>query len=162
MRHKLCLLGILGLLAAAAPVRVDDAYTIKVKKSGKGDVSLHEKVDVEDSSFKIEDADGKKLQDKQAVKTTTETVRGNNSGKRKRQESDEVRREYTKAAIKTDGNERTLPYQGKTVLIEKKNDGKYHFRIEGGEEVTGKDAESLSRSFNKENADDGDENDLEK
>jgi hypothetical protein len=34
------------------------------------------------------------------------------------------------------------------VLIEKQKDDKYHFTIEGGEEVTGKDAALLNKEFN--------------
>src|SRR5439155_714677 len=58
-----------------------------------------------------------------------------------------LRRQYEKAQARTDDQAETLPYQGKTVLIEKKGD-KYRFRIEGGAELTGKDARFLDKEFN--------------
>ncbi|HZT83543.1 MAG TPA: hypothetical protein VFA26_25155, partial [Gemmataceae bacterium] len=57
-------------------------------------------------------------------------------------------RTYEKARVTAGGKERTLPYEGKSVLIEKKGD-RYQFKIEGGEELTGKDAEELNKEFNR-------------
>jgi hypothetical protein len=50
-----------------------------------------------------------------------------------------------------------LPYQGKTVLIEKRGD-RYHFQIEEGEELTGENAEILEREFNQRKGDELDFN----
>jgi hypothetical protein len=161
MRRNLCLLLVAGLLVGAAPVRIEDAYTIKVKKNGKGDVTTEDKQEIEDSKVKIEDPDGKVLQDKKEVKTTTQAYKETILEKEAGKKATKLRREYTKATVKTGDDEKTLPYQGKTVLIEKK-DGKFHFTIEGGAELTGKDAALLNKSFNKDAKDDSDGDDLEK
>ncbi len=152
------------LLATAAPVRVEDAYTIKVKRSGKGDVTTQDKEETETSHFKLEGPDGKVLKDDKKEQTTTMAYKETILEKAKGKKATKIRRAYTKAILKTiEGDkttETTLPYQGKTVLIEKK-DGKYHFTIEDGEELTGEDAEQLNKSFNKD-GDDSDNEEIEK
>jgi hypothetical protein len=157
MLRKIGLLGILGLLVAAAPVRVDDAFTIKIKKSGKGAVTQQKKEETEDSHVKVEGPDGRALSDEKKSKTTIEEYKETILEKEKGKRASKIRREYIKATVKIDGKEKPLPYDGKTLLIEKK-DGKYHFTIEGGKELEGKDVESLDRSFNKPGGDsEGDE-----
>jgi hypothetical protein len=162
MLRKIGLLGFVAFIAAAAPVSVDDTYTIKLKKSEKGAVATQTKQDSEESRFKLEGPDGKVLQEKKESRTITEEFKETILEKPKGKKATKVRREYAKAVVKTGEGEKEMPYQGKTVLIEKKADGKYHFTIEGGEEIKGKDAESLNRAFNKEEGDDSDENALEK
>src|SRR5262249_33209296 len=56
-------------------------------------------------------------------------------------------RKYTKAQALEEGKVVKLPYEGKTVVIEKMGD-KFRFTIDGGEELTGKDAERLDKEFN--------------
>jgi hypothetical protein len=162
MLRKLSLLGILALLAAAAPVSVDDTYTIKLKKGQKGAVFTQHKQSSEESSVKIEGPDGKLLQEKNDTRKATEEYKETILEKEKGKKATKLRREYIKAVLKINDNEKELPYQGKTILIEKKEDGKYHFTIEGGAELKGKDAEELNRAFNKEGGSDSDEDALEK
>jgi tetratricopeptide (TPR) repeat protein len=69
-----------------------------------------------------------------------------------------LRRAYDLAEVTKGDDKQTLPYQGKTVLIEKKGE-RYQFQIEGGEELTGNDAEFLEKEFNRKK---GDELDFEK
>jgi hypothetical protein len=159
MRRKMGLLVILSLVVAAAPLR-DDGYTIKIKKSGQGDVTKQDKEETDKSNFKFEGPDGKVMQEKKEEKTVTQAYKETIIAKEKGKKATKLRREYTKAVVKSGGDETTLPYQGKTVVIEKK-DGKYHFTIEGDKELTGKDAELLNRSFNK-GGDDSDEDEMEK
>ena len=147
MPRKLALLVLAGLLMAAAPLRIEDAYSITVKKAGQGDITKQDRQETETSNVKIEGPDGKVLQDQKQERIVTETYKETILAKEKGKKATKLRREYTKAVVKVGKNETTLPYQGKTVLIEKK-DGKYHFQIEGGEELTGKDAELLNKSFN--------------
>jgi hypothetical protein len=158
MRRKMGLLVLIALVAAAAPLR-DDGYTIKIKKSGQGSVTKQDKEETDNNYVKFEGPDGKAKENKEERTVTQaykETVLEKKEGKR----ATKLRREYTKAVVKVGDKEMTLPYQGKTVVIEKK-DGKYHFTIEGGAELTGKDAELLNRAFNK-GGDDSDSDDLEK
>jgi hypothetical protein len=159
MRRKMGLLLILGLVTAAAPLR-DDGYTIKIKKNGQGDVIKQDKEETDKSSFKFEGPDGKVVQEKKEEKTVIQAYKETILAKEKGKKATKLRREYTKAVVKSGDNETPLTYQGKTVVIEKK-DGKYHFTIEDGKELTGKDAELLNRSFNK-GGDDSDEDELEK
>ncbi|HWG47126.1 MAG TPA: hypothetical protein VN688_30460 [Gemmataceae bacterium] len=164
MPRNICLLVVAGLLAAAAPIRVEDAYTIKTKRDGKGDVVTKDEQKTETSHFKVEGPDGKLLKNEKKEQTTMMTYKETIVEKEKGKKATKLRRAYTKAFVKTiEGDkttETTLPYQGKTILIEKK-DGKYHFSIEGGEELTGEDAELLDKSFNKE-GDDSDDEEIEK
>jgi hypothetical protein len=59
-----------------------------------------------------------------------------------------LKRTYEAAEEKTDDDRRTLPLQGKTVIIEKKGDS-YHFHTERGEKLSEKDASILDVEFNK-------------
>jgi hypothetical protein len=159
MLRKIGLLVVVGLIAAAAPLR-NDSYTIKIKKSAQGDISKQEKQETDLSSFKLEGPDGKVLQDKKEERSVTQAYKETILAKEKGKKATKLRREYTRAAVKTGDKETTLPYEGKTVLIEKK-EGKYHFTLEDGKELTGKDAELLNRSFNK-GGDDSEDEDMQK
>jgi hypothetical protein len=161
MLRKIGLLGILCLLMAAAPARLGDTYSIKIKRSGKESVTQHKREETEDSHIKLEGPDGDALNDKKESKTTIEEYKETILEKKKGKRATKIRRQYSKAVVKTNGKEQTLPHAGKTLLIEKKGD-KYHFTIEGGEELKGKDAESLNRVFNKPNDDDSDNDELDK
>lgn len=163
MLRKIGLLGILGLLAAVVPLRGDDAFTIKIKKSGKGAVIQHKKKETETSHVQVEGPDGKTLTDKKTSKTIIEEYKETILEKVKGKRATKLRRQYTKAILKSGEDEKPLPFDGKTLRIEKK-DGKYHFTIEGKEdkELQGKDAEALNRSFNKPGRDDSDDDAVEK
>lgn len=157
MRRKISLLVLLALIVAAAPLR-GDGYTIKIKKSEQGDVTKQDKEANDTNDVKFVGPDGKPQGGKQESTVTQaykETVVAKEKGKR----ATKLRREYTKAVVKVGEKEITLPYQGKTVVIEKKDD-KYHFTIEGGEELTGQDAAMLSGEFGKGGGSESD--DLEK
>jgi hypothetical protein len=164
MLRKLGLVGILALIGAAAPVNINDTFPIKLKKSGQGDVTTHNKQEVEENSFKLTGPDGKALQERKETKTITEEYKETILEKAKGKKSTRLRREYTKATVKSGDNEKELPYQGKTLLLEKKDDGKFHFAIDGGEELKGKDIEQLNNVFNGKDGGDNesDENALEK
>ena len=139
----------LGLVLAPAAARADEAYAIKIKEPGKGDVAVVDRTDKTDSQTKLVDPSGKALLDKaettEKVAAYRETVLEKEPGKRR---ATRLERQYDKAQLTTGGKARDLPYQGKTVLIEKKDD-KYHFRIKGGEELEGDDARQLNEEFNK-------------
>lgn len=165
MPRPIDLLVVVALIAVAAPLRAD-GYTIKIKKSAQGDFTKQDKEETDHSSFKYEGPDGKVLQDRKEERAVTQSYKETILVKEKGKKAAKLRRTYTKAVVKTGDKQTVLPYEGKTVLIEKKEDGKYHFTIEKGameegEELSGKDAELLNRSFNK-GSDDSDEEDVEK
>jgi hypothetical protein len=57
-----------------------------------------------------------------------------------------MRREYTRAQSRSKGQAKTLPYEGKSLLIEKKADG-WRFQLEEGDELTGDDAAQVAHEF---------------
>jgi hypothetical protein len=143
-----------GLFWRPAGVRAEETYTIKVKESAKGDRAQLESEETEQSHVKVLDADGKRIEEKDEKKTTVlkyrQTILELPDPKKR---PTRLRRQYDKAQLTTtDRDPQTLPYEGKAVLVEKKA-GKYRFRIEGGDELTGKDAELLDKEFNKEKDD---------
>jgi hypothetical protein len=149
MRRNFWVVLVVGLLWSPAGVRADETYTIKFKTDAKGAQTLQESRETEQSHLKVLDANGKAVEDKEEEKITVLKYRQSvlelpDAKKRPTR----LRRQYDKAQLTTDGNAQTLAYEGKTVLIEKK-DGKYRFQIEGGDELTGKDAEVLDEEFNK-------------
>jgi hypothetical protein len=139
----------LGLVLASAGAGADETYTIKIKEPAKGETVQVDAKDTTDSRSKLVDPDGKALLDKddKTVKDSvyTETVLDKEPGKHR---PTRLERHYEKARVTAGGKTRELPYQGKTLTIEKK-DGTYHFRIERGEELQGDDAKQLNEEFNR-------------
>jgi hypothetical protein len=147
----------LGLVLASAGARAGETYAIKIKEAVKGDAVQVEATDKTDSQTRLVDAAGKPLLDPkgkpvldkaQKVEKASayrETVLEKEPGKPR---ATRLERHYDKAQLTTDGKTVDLPYQGKTVLIEKKDD-KYHFRIKDGEELKGDDAQPLNEEFNR-------------
>jgi hypothetical protein len=138
-----------GLLAGSVRAGDQQTYTIKLKKPGEGTVERVETTEATDTKIKVTDAKGNVVEDKDQKSgyryVYTLTVLEKKAGAKK---PTRLKRKYDKAREIAGGKTTTLPYEGKTVLIEKKED-KYTFRIEGGEELTGKDAKYLDSEFNK-------------
>jgi len=130
-----------------------ETYTLKLKKGEKGSTTHVQKTQNELSDVKIADNTGNALKDelKKQVKTSTydETILERPDSKKK---PTGLKRTYQKATVKVDEDTKVLPYQGKTIIIEKKG-GKFQFRYENGGEITGPDAELLDNEFNKDKAD---------
>jgi hypothetical protein len=147
----------LGLVLASAGARAAETYTIKIKEAAKGDVVQVDATDKTDSQTRLVDAAGKLLLNPKGkpaldeahkmekVSVYRDTVLEKEPGKPR---ATRLERHYDKAQLTTDGEAHDLPYQGKTVLIEKK-DGKYHFRIKDGEELKDDDAQQLNEEFNR-------------
>ncbi len=153
MIRSLGLVTVLALLAGPARGQDGEAHTIKVKKAATGETIRVEKRDQGVESTKVVDLNGNVLkeEDKKTTKVYVyrETVLERVGAKRPTR----LKRQYEKAEVTTNGAATALPYQGKTVLIEKTG-GKYTFRIEGGDELTGDDAKQLNKEFNKSKLDD--------
>jgi hypothetical protein len=148
----------LALFLGPVAVQAQDAVTIKLRKAAKGETSLVEKNSTDVSKNKIVDDQGKALQDKEEKKGETYVFRETVLERDGDKPPTKLRRQYEKAQVAVDGKTTELAYQGKTVLIEKK-DGKFHFQIDGGKELTGDEAKHLNDEFNKK---EGDELDFEK
>jgi hypothetical protein len=158
MTRRTGLILLLGLTVGLALAKDQDAFTIRLKDAAQGDTVRVEKKSSERSTVKITDSQGNSLKNHEESKTQIliyqETLLQKRPGDKK---ASKLRRHYEKATTKTGEDSRTLPYEGKTVLIEKSGN-RYGFQIDGGEELTGKDAEELDREFNKQGGDSPDFN----
>jgi hypothetical protein len=149
MKYNVRLATVLLFLASGARADEPKTYTIKFKEGGKGDAVLIKNTDTIKSRLKLVDSDGKTVQDEQHTLKTTDIFEETILEKpAKETYATHLKRKYTKARSTQNGEERKLPFEGKTVLIEKK-DGKYQFRIDG-KELTGEEAKELDEEFNKE------------
>jgi hypothetical protein len=118
-------------------------YTIKFKKSDVGKGVLHTGTDKTVGLVEFTGPDGTVLDRNKLNETTeevfTETVlEKGDAGPKK------YKRAYKKVTLP---GGRVAPYQGKTVVFEKKGD-KYQARVEGDAEVPAKDLERLTRRAN--------------
>jgi hypothetical protein len=130
----------------AAPAQ---EYAIKVKRPGLGDKSQVKTGGTFDVEFKLVDDVGNAVIDAKESKVTK--FQFHDVGLERSAAGDElvrVKRKYDHAERRVKDVRQTLPYQGKVVLIEKK-DGAFRFDIEGEERLEGKDAEELNEEFNK-------------
>jgi hypothetical protein len=132
--------------------QAQETYTIKIKKGVKGSTTKVEKSETGTESIKITDNSGTALNEttKKQDKTWVyeETILEQAGPKKK---PTMLKRTYEKATVKSGDEISVLPYQGRTILIEKKN-GKFQFHYENGALVRGEDAEHLDKEFNKDNS----------
>jgi hypothetical protein len=139
----------LGLVLTASGGRAEDAYTIKIKEPGKGDVLQVTTTDSTRNQSKLLDPAGDKVLSETGGKTERtlvyrETVLEKEAGKHR---ATELKRQYEKAQMTVNDKTTAFPYQGKALLIERKGK-EYRFRIEGGNELKGADARMLEQEFN--------------
>jgi hypothetical protein len=149
MVRSVCFLVVLGLVWGPGAGSAQETYAIKVKEAGKGERHKVEKRSKAKLTVKVADGQGNPLhvqeEDKVERFVYEETILEKPEGLKK---PSRLRRHYEVAQVKTGSDTQTLRFHGKTVDIRKKDDG-YHFRIEGGGELSGKDAEFLDKEFNK-------------
>jgi len=149
MKSRIACCALVVVLAATLSVQAQQKHTIKLKKSAQGDSAVVEKIEAETNTTKLTDKDNKEQDFSQPKKETKvvyrETILEKKADARI---GTKVKRHYEVATVTTGGKTTTLPYQGKTVLIEKK-EGDYHFTIEGGDELKKEDAALLRKEFNK-------------
>jgi hypothetical protein len=140
----------LGVILASPASGAEDTYTIKIKEPDKGEVLQVEATEHMASQSKVLGPDGKALIDRsdksERVFSFRETILEKEPA---RHSPTRLERRYDKAQVKDDnGAKHDLPFQGKSVLIEKK-DKRFHFRIDGGEELKPEEAGLLHEEFNK-------------
>jgi hypothetical protein len=129
----------------AAPAQ---EYTIKLAKPGPGDQFQVKSENNTEADIKVLDANGTALVDKKEIKSHLFIFREVGLERGPSGDLSKLKRSYKKAQRVVDGDRRTLPYQGETLLIDKK-EGASTFQIEGGEAVEGDEAKELSEEFNK-------------
>ena len=136
----------LAVSPLAAPAQ---EYAVKIKLPGLGDKSRVISTRNEQGEFKLLDDGGSALFE--AKETKTKKFIFTQVGLERAGTGDElvrVKRHYEHAERKVKDERHTLPFQGKTVLIEKKS-GQFLFQIEGEEAIESKDADELNEEFNK-------------
>jgi hypothetical protein len=135
-----------GLFACAAPA-ADEAVTIKIKKSGPGEVNDTTKSEKVTNKITIS-AGGKDQVREENVSSKMayqdEVIERPADAKR----ATKLKRTYKTAELVKDNTAVELGLADKTVMIEKKGD-KYEFTIDG-KAVSGPAAELLTREFGKE------------
>ncbi len=134
----------LALSPLAAPAQ---EYAIKIGRPGLGDKFQVKINGTHEGEFKALDSDNNVKFEAKETKITKFVFREVGL-ERAGDELVKVKRQYEHADRIVKGERRTLPYQGKTLLIEKKG-GKFQFQIENDEEIVGKEAEELNEEFNK-------------
>lgn len=145
----------IGLLATAASA--DDAFTLKLYQSKKGDTFAHEKTTTDKMTILIE-AGGQKKEQKVSGGSKdvyTEEVLEKKDGARK---ATKLTRAYTTAEKTEKGETKERVYAGKTVLIEKKGE-KYELSIDG-KALTEDEAPDLFKKFNRKKDDEPTDQDL--
>src|SRR5262249_11772437 len=137
-----------ALLTSPAAAQAPGAYVIRLKEAARGDVRRNDVGQNVLTSTKLVAADGRVLHDHSAGSGQLSVYRGTvlKAARPGRARPARLRREYEKATLISGGVPETLPYQGKTVLIERQSDG-YLFAVEGGAALTGAAALPLAREF---------------
>ncbi len=136
MKRWTYLIVVAACLMAGSPAQAQEKYTIKFKEPGLGDSSRWQRLEnhVYKFSTSIEKEKEPKTGETQVSRhiAYTETILEQPQGEPK---PTKIKRTYDKAQEKIatgpEKKEVIEPYQGKTLLIEKK-DGKYEFRLEDG------------------------------
>jgi hypothetical protein len=140
------------LVLTAGLVRADDSYPIKTKDLAPGDVFEVQKTETVIAGSKVTDAAGKAIRDDKQKTVATSVYKETIVKCEPKRNPTAIERKYEKAVLETDGKSKDLAYHGKTVLIEKKKDGKFHFTIDG-KELSDEDAKPLAQEFEREGDD---------
>jgi hypothetical protein len=148
MRPYVHLLAVIGFWAIPGLSQADDTYTIKLKKSAKGDVTSVTKDEKLVSKLVGKEGGDTVLDEvntgKEYFKFKEEVLGADEKG-----HAQKLRRQYEKAQKTKDDTTDDYFIQGKTVIIEKKADSKkFAFKVEDGDEITGDDAAPLEKEFN--------------
>jgi hypothetical protein len=140
-------LAVLTCLVLPLPALAQDTYTIKTNRSTKGTTTREHKVETEVVNSKVTDLGGKVLEEEASTTTVTSTFEQTVLERPDLKKKPTVlKRTYEKAIVKEGKETKQLPYEGKSILIEKK-DGKYHYRYASGGDINGHAAKWLDKEF---------------
>jgi hypothetical protein len=152
MRHCMNWLAFLGMCCVPALLPAEDTYTIKLKKSTKGDVSSvtkDEKIVSKLVGKLLGKEDGDTVLDERESSKEHFKFKEEVLGVDEKGHALKLRRQYEKATKTKDDTTDDYFLQGKTVIIEKKSDEKkFSFKIEDGDEIKAEDAAPLEKEFN--------------
>jgi hypothetical protein len=122
-----------------------DSIALKIKIPAEGDVVQVEKSETTEAANKIVDAAGKVIREDNHKSVVASAYKETTLKCDSKKNPTKLERVYQKASETVDGKAVVMPYQGRTVLIEKKDDT-YHFSVEG-KELSPEDAKSLATEF---------------
>jgi hypothetical protein len=139
------LLAALCLALAPLPALAQE-FTLKLRQAAANEPVEAQRSDQLKVELKLSDAAGNAVQGRKEARTLTLVFRETGLDRAEGEwRFTSLQRDYRKAERHRDGGKDVLPYQGKTVVIDKK-EGKYNFRI-GDDLLDGKEAEELENEF---------------
>jgi hypothetical protein len=135
------------MLSAALPAAAQEAVTLRFKDSVNGDIVAITRTEEASNTVRVVDPVEKVLLEKAEKRSSTFIWQETILDKEPQQLPTRLRRRYEKAQVQIGDKKEVLPFEGKTVLIEK-HESKYRFQLDGGIELTGKEAHYLDSEFN--------------
>jgi hypothetical protein len=151
MKRSFGFAAVAALFMSAGLFAADDAFPIKTRDIAQGDVYQIQKTETTTIKTKVSDAAGKELQNVTQKVVESATYKETILKCEPKKSPTLIERKYEKAQLTTDDKKTDLPYQGKTVVIEKK-DGKFRFTVDG-KELPEADAAVLAKEFAKQSDD---------
>jgi hypothetical protein len=145
MLRGACLALVIAL--AGGPVQGQPTYPIRFKDPGQGETVEINRTEESQSQVRVLDAAGKVALDRTDTKVTTFVYQETTLEKETDKVPTRLRRHYEKAQVQADGKTLALPYEGKSVVIEKR-DGRYRFLVEGSAALAAQDVPHLEAEFN--------------
>lgn len=147
MTRNAALAVVAGLFLWSGAAQAQEAITIKLKTREQGDVILITKNGSVTTKVKVEDGKGNVVVDKSEIKVEVSAYKETVHQRKGTKPATKLEREYTKCQLKTDDDTEVVDLQGKTVIIEKKDD-KYTYTYADGKAVMGSAAELLAKEWN--------------
>jgi hypothetical protein len=141
-------LALLACLVSAATALGQESYTIRIKTLTKDETIEVVKTETMQGDVKFVADLGKVIETRETKSAEESAYRQTILERETGGPATRLQRTYEKAQATAEGKTKDLAYQGKTVLVERKN-GKYVFQIEGGNELTAADAPQLDKEFNR-------------
>ncbi len=135
-----------GLFAWTGAAQTQEAITINLYTRAQGDAILFTKIVSVITKVKVEDGKGNVIVDKTDIKGEVSAYKETVQQRKGTKPATRLEREYTKCQLKNDDDTEELDLQGKTVIIEKKEDA-YTYTYKGGKEVTGTAAALLAKEM---------------
>lgn len=141
---QVSLLLLLSLLSSTAWSQ--ETYDLKTRTEAQGDTVRLDILNTFQMDISVElGGESKKIRELKSTETMvfTEKILAKKAGEK----ATRIHREYEKAQIDDGKEKKTLSFQGKKILVERKETG-FEFQFEGGDEIEGEAAEYLKIEFN--------------
>jgi hypothetical protein len=139
-------LTLLCTLVLPTLVLAQEKYTIKLKHSTQGEVTMNTREETKKEAITVTGADGNVLQEKTQTSIDINKYKEEIIEKTAGQRTTKAKRSYSESTRKTDDAMEQRSYHGKVVDIERKGDD-YLFTVDG-KELPAAEAGDLANSFN--------------